>query len=51
MDPSRPIRRQATGWNNAMDVRVMLQILSPGVQDAEKSDVGAEVLWVGGDLG
>ena len=33
-----------------MDMRMDLQILSPGVQDAEKSDLRAQVLWIGCDL-
>jgi hypothetical protein len=29
---------------------MMLQLLVPGVQDAEETDLGAEVFWVGGDF-
>ena len=32
-----------------MDVRVVIEALSPGVQDSGEADVGAEVLWIGGD--
>ena len=33
-----------------MNMRMKLQILSPGVQHAEEADLGAEVLGIGGDL-
>ena len=32
-----------------MDVRVVIEALSPGVQDGGEADVGAEVLGIGGD--
>jgi len=32
------------------DVRMMQEILSPGVEHVEKADPGAEVLGIGGDL-
>ncbi len=32
-----------------MDVRVVIEALSPGVQDRGEADVGAEVLGIGGD--
>jgi hypothetical protein len=32
-----------------MKVRVVDEILSPGVQDGEEADLGAEVFWVCGD--
>ncbi len=33
-----------------MDVRVPLQSLAPGMQNAEEADLGAEVLGIGGDF-
>ena len=33
-----------------MNVRVMLEFLVPGVEDAEESDLGAEALRIAGDL-
>ncbi len=33
-----------------MDMRMNLEILSPGVQDTEESDLSAEMLGIGGDL-
>lgn len=32
-----------------MQVRMVKEVLSPGVKDGEKADAGAEVLWIGGD--
>ena len=32
-----------------MDVRVVIEALSPGVEDGGETDVSAEVLWIGGD--
>jgi hypothetical protein len=31
-------------------VRVLSQVLSPCVQNAEEADLGSEVLWVGGNF-
>src|ERR1019366_217172 len=42
---------QPTRWNHAMNVRMMLEFLVPGVQDAEESDLGAEMFRIVGDLG
>ena len=33
-----------------MNVRMMLEFLVPGMQDAEESDLGAQMLRVAGDL-
>ena len=33
-----------------MHVRVVLEVLTPGVQDGQEPDLGPEVLGVGGDL-
>jgi hypothetical protein len=32
-----------------MDMGMMLQGLSPGVQDGGDADLGAEMPWIGGD--
>jgi hypothetical protein len=34
-----------------MDVGVMMQVLSPGVQNRDDTDLGTRVAWVGGDVG
>ena len=50
VNPVLVIGRKTTGRDHAMDMRMNLQILSPGVQDAEKSDLRAQVLWISCDL-
>jgi hypothetical protein len=50
VNPPRMVRRQAAGWNNTVNVRMMLEFLVPGVQDAEESDLRAETLGIAGDL-
>ena len=32
-----------------MDVGVMMQVVSPGVQNRDDTDLGTQVAWVGGD--
>lgn len=41
------VRGQSASGNDAMDVGMGLKGLSPGVQDREKADVGAETLGIG----
>lgn len=48
--PTRVIMRQTAGWHDAVYVGVMQQFLIPGVEDAEKADLGTEVLRGGGNL-
>lgn len=33
-----------------MKVRVMVKVLSPGMKHRQKTDLGAEVFWVGANL-
>ena len=44
------IGRQPAGWHHAVHVRMADQRLTPGVQNAQHSDLGAEVVRVGGHL-
>src|SRR5437867_3538831 len=44
VDPPGVVRSQAAGWNHTVDVRMMLEFLVPGVQNAEETDLGAEAL-------
>src|ERR1700686_362808 len=44
------IGRQPSARHNTVNVRMRLQSLSPGVQDAEKADLGTEMLWVRGNF-
>ena len=50
MDPALVIERETAGGNHAMDMRMMLEVLSPGVQHAEEADLSAEMLGIGGYL-
>jgi hypothetical protein len=42
------VGRYAARGDDAVDMRMMLQALSPGVQHAEEADFGAEVFRIGG---
>jgi hypothetical protein len=44
------VRSQTAGGNYAVYVRMMLEFLIPGVQDAEESDLRAETARIAGDL-
>jgi len=48
--PAGVIARQTAGGNDAVNVRMMLQLLIPGVEDAEEADLGSEMLGVRGDF-
>jgi hypothetical protein len=45
-NPGGLIESQTSGWNNAMDMRVMLQVLAPRMQNAQKANIGAEIQWI-----
>ena len=47
--PAHAVGGDTSARHNAMDVRVVIEALSPGVQDRGEADVGAEVLGIGGD--
>jgi hypothetical protein len=48
--PSGAIERESASGDDAMQVGMMLQVLSPGVQDTEQSDIGSQVLRVASDF-
>src|SRR5579872_2850748 len=50
VDPPGVVRSQTAGGNHAVNMRVMLEFLVPGVQDAEETDLSAETLRVACDL-
>ena len=50
MYPVRVIAREAAGGHDAMNMRMMLQLLIPGMEDAEKADLGAKVRGICSDL-
>src|SRR5450759_1221144 len=47
-NPVRVIGGESAGGNHAMDMRVKLEFLTPGVQHAEEADFGAEVFRIAG---
>ena len=50
MNPALVIGRETAGRDHAVDVRMMLEILPPGVEHTEETDLGAEMLGIGGNL-
>ncbi len=50
VNPPRMVRGQTAGWNNTVNVWMMLEFLVPGVEDAEEPDLRAEALGIAGDL-
>src|ERR1700744_5019754 len=48
-DPALPVWRDAAAGNQEMNVRMVRQVLCPGVQHAEEADLHAEMLGIGGD--
>jgi len=49
-DPAGVARSETAGSQHAMDMRMMLQPLVPGMEHAEEADLGSQVAWVAGDL-
>ena len=47
MNPVRIAWIETAGGNDAVEMRMQSQVLSPGVQNAEEADLGSEVLGVG----
>ena len=50
VDPPRASGRQAARGHDTVDVRMMLQALSPGVEDHQATNRRAQAFWVGRDL-
>lgn len=50
MNPARVVWVEAAGRNDAVEVRMQAQVLSPGVQDAEETDPGSEMPGVSCDF-
>ena len=48
-DPARAVQGKAAAGDEAMNVRMVLQVLTPGVEHADEADLGAEMLGIGGD--
>ena len=49
-DPSRVIGSKTAGGYNTVHMRMMLELLVPGVENAEEADLRAKPLRVAGDL-
>ena len=50
MNPARAAGCESARRNDAMDVRMKQQVLSPCMQHAEEADLGAKMLRIGGDF-
>jgi hypothetical protein len=50
-DPAFAVERRPATRHHAMDVRMVLQGLAPGVKDGGHAELGAEMLGVGSDGG
>ena len=48
-DPARLVGRDAAAGDDAVQMRMVVQRLPPGVQHRDRADLGAEVARVGGD--
>lgn len=49
-NPSGAVEGEATAWHDAVDVRMVLEVLSPGMEHAEQTDVGTQMLRVASDF-
>src|ERR1700738_2515278 len=50
MNPAAGIGGESPGWDHAMDMRVMPEILTPGMEHREETDLRSEMLGVDGNL-
>ena len=50
VDPAGVIEREAAGGNHTMDMRMKLELLIPGVQHAEETNLCAEVSGIASDF-
>ena len=49
-DPSSVIGRETAGRDHAVNVRMVHQVLAPGVKHAEETDLTAQAFRIGGEL-
>src|SRR5215472_335091 len=49
-DPAGVIQRESARRNQAVQVRMMTQLLAPGMEHGEETDASAETMSIGGDL-
>ena len=50
-NPAIAVRRDAAARHDAVDVRMMIEVLAPRVQHRRDADIGAQMLRIGGDGG
>jgi len=50
MDPVCALGGEPSGGDQAVQVRMMKQVLTPGMQDGKESNLGSEVTRIAGDL-
>jgi len=50
VDPALVIGRQTAGWDHAVNMRMSLKLLSPGVKHTQETNLGSKMLGVGGNL-
>jgi hypothetical protein len=50
VDPARAVRGEASGGDEAVDMGMMKQVLTPAMEDRKEADLSSEVLGIGGDL-
>ena len=48
--PSGTIESQTSSGNDVVYVGMNLEVLSPGMEHAEESDVGSQVLWIASEF-
>jgi len=48
--PAFTVQRDPAARKKKVNVRVVQQILSPGVQHTQEADLRAQMVWIGGDL-
>src|ERR1700735_2633404 len=48
--PALVIGRETAGGDHVVDMRMSLERLSPGVEHTQETDLGAEMLGIGGNL-
>lgn len=48
-DPLGAVRRQAAARNDAVDMRVVVQVLAPAMEHGNEADLGAEMFGIGAD--
>jgi hypothetical protein len=48
-DPAFAIEAHSAAWDDAVQVGMGEKVLSPGVQERQAADLGAEMLWISGE--